>query len=296
MFIHGGTVRQVPSAGPDPDDPWARVYAPTSRASARPARCLAAEDMTFPPTPRLCWRPGATASYRSRCRRCPFRWLWRCRQTARARPDLVTLLVLVSVPSGRRKASGELAAAGRLTGQRGARRFSAATARPGPSMVRNAGDAVHAGYVAKTADLHGDIRALVNSGRPITIIAASDDGWFRPVRSVQWSYLPGGSRWPRLAARRPAEFARVVKPFVASAPGGKHIARSRTRLDSSQDDDQDRGYHRLTEARMPLPPYLGGSVAASSPPIPGDPIDPPQTDPPAKIKELTRSPGHSVPV
>ena len=44
---------------------------------------------------------------------------------------------------------------------------------------------------------------------------------------------------------------------------------------------------------MPLPPYLGGSVAVSTapPPIPGDPIDPPPKQTPAKIKELDAKSG-----
>lgn len=134
---------------------------------------------------------------------------------ARARPDLVSSLVLVCPIGGAGKhpvswlrLAGSLAKEAHVS-------FLPRMLDSGPSMLRNAGDAVHAGYVAKTADLHADIRALVNSDRPITIIAATEDGVVPPgplrASGATFVEVPGGHGW---LLRRPTEFAEIIHPYV----------------------------------------------------------------------------------
>ncbi len=226
MFIHGwGLSARSYLPALTQMTPWARVYAPTlpGFGTSSPLPRRGRHDLpAYAAAVLATWRDGQLpqpmpiVAHSMGCGVAV--------KLARARPDLVTSLVLVCPIGGAGKHPVSwLRLAGSLAREAHVG-FLPRLLDSGPSMVRNAGDAVHAGYVAKTADLHGDIRALVNSGRPITIIAASDDGVVPPgpLRSSGATFLevPGGHGW---LLRRPAEFARVVKPFVFPPPWREHI-------------------------------------------------------------------------
>jgi len=85
----------------------------------------------------------------------------------------------------------------------------------GPTLLANPGRALRAAVTAKNANLVNDLHFLVNSGLPVTIIAAHGDGVVPPgpLRHVGAHFIEvdGGHGW---LLRRPAEFADLVKQPV----------------------------------------------------------------------------------